>query len=198
MAQTMKQQNIFQDDLLTGEELLWTGQPDPSVNFNRSDIFLVPFTFLWAGFAFFAFFSAWIHPSAKNSPIAFLIPFLAIGLYVTIGRFIFKKIKKRHTYYAVTNRRILVFTTLFGKNLQNEYINTLAAISKSIRSSGIGNIIFGNNSSRWAIYANSGLDFFGNFSVFGGSIAPSFYDVKDANKVYKLIADLRNTQINKI
>lgn len=57
--------------------------------------------------------------------------------------------------------------------------------------SGIGTITFGNCSARGAMYANTGMDMLGNF---GGSIAPAFYDIKDANRAYKLINDLRNNQ----
>jgi polyferredoxin len=82
MFTSLNQQVIFQDDLLNGEEILWLGRPDPSVNFNKMDFFLVPFTFLWAGFAFFSVYS--YSSTANNFPIAFMIPFLAISLILLI------------------------------------------------------------------------------------------------------------------
>src|SRR4051812_14861337 len=43
----------FTPDLLRDERILWTGQPDPSRIFAPSDLFMVPFSLLWGGFALF-------------------------------------------------------------------------------------------------------------------------------------------------
>lgn len=44
---------LVQPELRPGEHLLWSGGPDESVTFGRNDLFLVPFSLLWCGFAIF-------------------------------------------------------------------------------------------------------------------------------------------------
>ena len=40
-------------DLLDGETVVWTGQPNPNQWFSPGDIVMVPFSLMWGGFAFF-------------------------------------------------------------------------------------------------------------------------------------------------
>ena len=73
--------------LRPGELLLWSGRPDPNVHFTGADAFLIPFSIMWAGFAFF-----WESAAFRSGgPIFFKlwgIPFVAMGLYIVFGRFI--------------------------------------------------------------------------------------------------------------
>lgn len=130
---------LFKDGLLRDEEILWYGQPDRSVIFSGSDLFLVPFSILWGGFAIFWEFTA-IKMGAPFFFRLFGIPFVIIGFYFIFGRFIYRGIKKKHTYYAVTNQRVLILTSLSNKNLQAEFINQIPCINKSVRSDGKGTI----------------------------------------------------------
>src|SRR4029077_18044987 len=43
----------IQPELLSGESILWAGQPNSSVVFHKEDLFLLPFSLLWGGFAIF-------------------------------------------------------------------------------------------------------------------------------------------------
>lgn len=42
-----------QPDLISGESILWAGQPNTRVIFHKEDALLIPFSFLWGGFAIF-------------------------------------------------------------------------------------------------------------------------------------------------
>jgi len=43
----------IQPKVLSGESILWTGQPDTRVVFHKEDLFLIPFSLLWGSFAIF-------------------------------------------------------------------------------------------------------------------------------------------------
>jgi hypothetical protein len=191
-------ENLFQSELLSDEKILWLAQPETSVIFSKSDIFLIPFSIFWGGFALLWEGGALMASTdvTESGPIDLLfplfgIPFVVIGLYFMIGRFWYKAKKKKHTYYALTNKRILILTNLFGKRFEGIYVNTLPVIQKSVRSDGIGNLVFGNTNFQGSMYANSGMDWFSNALV---GAAPAFYDIKDVETVYSKIAALRNDQ----
>ena len=190
----------FRGELLQNEKVLWSGQPDTSVIFSSSDIFQIPFSLLWGGFALFWEYS--VVTQVATSPAAgfasiifplFGIPFVLMGLYFIFGRFFYKNFKKKRTYYAVTDKRILILTTLFGKRCNAVFINTIPAIQKSIQSNGTGSLIFGNTNPQSSMYANSGMEVLSGFRT---STAPAFYDIKNAETVYKQVNDLRNKAQN--
>ena len=183
----------LQSELLAGERLLWTGQPDPRVIFERVDIFLVPFSLLWGGFAL-----AWeagvlglgVFGEGHRSAVPWFfvlwgIPFVLVGLYFIAGRFFYKAWRKRRTYYALTNKRALVLVEGRGRTLRACFLSAVPTINKSVRSSGVGTISFGNTS--WAsMYDNTGMDFFGAMGALGADSTVRFNDVRDADRVYGL------------
>ena len=183
----------LQSELLGGERLLWTGQPDPRVIFERVDIFLVPFSLLWGGFAL-----AWeagvlglgVFGEGHRSAVPWFfvlwgIPFVLVGLYFIAGRFFYKAWRKRRTYYALTNKRALVLLEGRGHTLRACFLSAVPTINKSVRPSGVGTITFGNTS--WAsMYDNTGMDFFGAMGALGADSTVRFNDVRDADRVYGL------------
>jgi hypothetical protein len=95
--------------LRSGELLLWTGRPDPAVRFTGADAYLIPFSIMWAAFAFF-WESAVL---SSGGPVFFKlwgIPFVAIGLYIVFGRFLLKSQTKLRTAYGITKQRALIAT----------------------------------------------------------------------------------------
>lgn len=175
---------LFQNDLLRDEKILWTGQPDPKAIFTRIDFFLVPFSVLWLGlfisFDFFAFGNA-----ISN---LFGLFFMFFGSYFVFGRFLYKIWKKSHTYYCVTDRRVLILTTLLHRNLRAVFIDTLPTIGKSIRPDGKGTITFGNRTFLSSWYANTGMELL-DWSQ--KEDVPTFYDIAEADRVYRIVNELR-------
>lgn len=179
---------LFKDDLLKNEEILWCSQPE-TVLFSVGDFFLIPFSFLWGGFAIFWEASVF----TNGAPFFFRlfgIPFVIVGLYFIFGRFIYKRIKKKHTYYSVTNKRILILTNLFTKGIEAEFINQITCINKSVRSNGIGTLKFGNSPFFQGMWGNSGMEFFNSHYR---KDVPSFYDIQDAEEVYRIASELKNS-----
>jgi hypothetical protein len=74
---TMSRSELFKNDLLTDEEILWIGQPETNIRFTRGDIFSIPFglIFLITGIIFFIF--------AVNNRVFYTfiigLPFVIVG-----------------------------------------------------------------------------------------------------------------------
>jgi hypothetical protein len=173
-----------EQERIGGERLLWTGQPDPKRHFDRVDLYLVPFSLMWGGFAIFWESAAII----SGDPFFFIwgIPFVAFGLYFIAGRFFVKARRKRRTYYAVTDRRVL--SVVRGGATRAMFLDLIPTINARTRADGSGTVIFGNASWLQGSYGNTGLDFFGGYE--GESVA--FYDLQGAREVVNLVNDLRS------
>jgi hypothetical protein len=96
---------LVEAELRDGERLLWAGAPDPGVLFSRNDLFLIPFSLLWCGFAIF-----WEVSALRDDTNSWFFPvfgafFVMMGLFLVAGRFLLKRLRKARTGYAVTDRR---------------------------------------------------------------------------------------------
>ena len=172
----------FNSELGAGEKVVWSGQPANKL-FTTADFFLVPFSVLWCGFAIFWESMA----TGDGAPVFFPVfggMFVLAGLYFVFGRFIYKSYKQKRSYYAVTNKRVIILQDTGGSKITSAYITQIPSIEKKIGSDGVGSITFGNSAPYARMYANTGMDFFG--SMYGVS-APAFYDIKDADEVYQIV-----------
>src|SRR5215469_16003976 len=106
---TLRVREQLQPYLRPGEELLWCGAPDPSVLFTSGDLFIVPFSLLWLAFVA-SFETAAVSGNGGPFPVLWGIPFIAIGLYMVVGRFVVKRYRKTRTAYGVTTDRAIVVT----------------------------------------------------------------------------------------
>ena len=87
-------QNELRQHLNQGESLLWTGTPKKGILFNSGDLFLIPFSIFWCGFAIF-----WMYGASEGGGIfaLFGIPFVVIGLYLLFGRFFLEAAQRANT-----------------------------------------------------------------------------------------------------
>jgi hypothetical protein len=181
----------FQPDLLRDEKVAWAGQADPQFRFSGGDIFLVPFSILWGGFALFweaGVLGLLDGQPALNPGALFGIPFVVIGQYFIWGRFIYKAYKNRRTFYALTNQRVLILATMRARRVQTLFLNQLPTINKTVQRDGVGTLEFGLSPSWAGTYANSGMELFAGRS---GQMAPAFYDIPDVESVYRLVMRLK-------
>ena len=103
-------QSELRQHLDSNERLLWTGQPKKGILFRTADIFLIPFSVLWCGFAIF-----WMIMASQAGLFAlFGIPFVIIGLIFVFGRFIIDAKQRENTFYGVTEDRIIIKSGVFS------------------------------------------------------------------------------------
>jgi hypothetical protein len=177
----------FQRELMLGERILWTGRPDPLRLFTPADLYLVPFTLLWAWFSI-AFFVQELDRSPADPVTRVIAPlFAVVGLYAVVGRFFYVRYRKRRTCYAVTDKRVLVLSESVKRSLLSTRIRQIPAIRKSIRSDGSGSLRFGGGNPYSEMWNGTGFEFFG--AAYGPS-SPSFVDIPDAEQVYRLVSTL--------
>lgn len=178
----------LESQLGPGEWIEWAGAPDPTRHFNGGDIFLIPFSIFWCAFALF-----WEGAVISEGNPAFMLwglPFVAVGLYITVGRFFYKARRRRRTAYAVTNRRVMsVVQRRNGAAVDARYLHALAGISTTANARGLGTIDFDNSSGTRALnwWADSGMSFFGTPNVRAGLC---FLDIADATAVAALAEQL--------
>ncbi len=174
----------LQPYLLSGERILWTGQPDPRRLVGGKDAYLIPFSLMWGGGA--VFWEAAVLLS--GAPIFFVlwgIPFVLVGQYLIWGRLLAKRWDKKRTVYAVTSQRVLVVR---GRSLQSAYLSQLPSVDQSTRADGSGSLEFGPGVPfGYRVWANTGMDVFGGM----GRAGLAFYDVRDVGQVYRLINQAR-------
>jgi len=185
---------VIQPELTSGESILWAGQPSTRVIFHKEDLFLIPFSLLWGGFAIFwegAVAGYWGSSGTRSGhPWAFGmiwgIPFVVIGQYVIWGRFLYAAWKKKRTHYAVTNRRVIVVQDGWKRQMASTYIDTLPTLIKEGGSIGIGTLRFAQPDSMW-----SGRRGWGAWDGMAVGNVPTFWDIEDVDSIYRMVSDLR-------
>ena len=121
-----------------GESLLWTGRAEKGQLLRMEDAFLIPFSILWCGFAVFWEVSA----IAAGVPYFWLvgIPFVFFGLYISVGRFVFQRLRDKKTRYALTDQRIIAKV---GSRVNMLELANLPQMNVVLRKDGSGDIRFG-------------------------------------------------------
>ncbi|HEV7903272.1 MAG TPA: PH domain-containing protein [Pyrinomonadaceae bacterium] len=168
--------------LESGEQLIWHGQPRQGLLLRPSDALMIPFSLLWGGFAIFWETSVIL----TGAPVFFWffgIPFVLIGLYLIFGRFFTDARTRAHTFYGVTNDRIIITSGKHNKRVQSLSLSTLGDITLDERADGSGTITFA---------AANPLGRRGNFGAMPGvgtgrQTPPSFEMIPQAKKVYEMI-----------
>jgi len=181
-----EQQQFLNSQLSPNENLLWSGQPRQGVLLRAADAYLIPFSLMWCGFAIFWESTVWI----SDAPIFFRlwgIPFVLVGLYMVIGRFIVDSLQRSKTFYGVTNERIIIVSGISGRNVKSLNLRTLTDITLNEKPGGVGTITFGS-----AVSTSWQSNF--PFSRRVEPDCPLFEGIPSAKNVYEIIRQAQKTQ----
>jgi hypothetical protein len=167
-----------------GESLIWTGCPRQGLWLRPGDAFAIPFSLLWCAFAIF-WESSVLY---GNAPLLFKlwgIPFVAVGLYMVVGRFFVDARIRARTFYALTSRRILIRSGLLRPQLTSLELDSISEINLDERADRSGTITFGSPG-RYA-GRSVGPAWPGAASV----LPPAFEGIPEARSVYDKIREAR-------
>jgi len=162
-------------ELADGESVLWSGRPALGVRFRGTDLFIFPFSLLWAGFAVF-----WeVEVVRSGAPWFFKawgVPFVAVGLYMIIGRFFIDAIQRSRTSYCITDRRALIVSWFLTRRVRSINLNAVSEVGLLHHRNGLGSIVFGSRMR----------------ATRGAPESPRFDWIQHAGEVYQLVTSIQS------
>ena len=162
------------------ENLIWTGKPKTGIIFRTADIYLIPFSLIWFGFAIFWEYNV---VRAGFTPFAlFGLPFIAVGLYISIGRFYIDAWRRKRTIYGITDNRVIIKSGLFVKEIKSLNIRTMSDLSFKEKKDGSGTINFGPIDFRYSFF--NGIGYWPGIKP-----TPSFEFIDEVRTVYNILID---------
>ncbi len=133
-----KMQSTVQDELESGERVMWLQQPLPST-FVRAALPVVLFAIPWTAFAVF-----WMHGASAGgtSFMLFGVPFVLVGVGMLSSPLLGVR-RARRTVYVVTDRRAIIFAGGLSTTVRSFDPEALDGYTKNQRGGGAGDLIFG-------------------------------------------------------
>lgn len=165
------------------EKLQWSGKPKTGLSFRKEDVFFIPFSLLWCGFAIFMLVSN-LQTSDSLMFSLFGVPFVLMGLMMVFGRFIVDAKARANTIYGLTNDRIIIKSGIFSKQIKSMNINSLMALEYTEKPDGSGTINLGPKNP-YTIMAH-GMSWMPNVET-----QPQLESIPNVRQVYDQIVELR-------
>lgn len=178
-------ESVIQHELQSKENLLWAGSPKNGLILHSNDVFLIPFSLLWGGFAIF-----WESSVIKEgAPFFFAlwgIPFVLVGLYLILGRFFVDAWNRKMMVYGVTTQRVIIISGLLHRTVKSLSIQNLGELTLTEMQNRSGDITFGTSIFPMAFWMRSGWPGAGKYAP------PAFELIDNARHVYDLIRQAQN------
>jgi len=174
----------------SSERLLWTGHPRQGLRLQGSDAFLIPFSIMWGGFAIFWELSA-LNMGAPAFFAVWGVPFVTVGLYMMVGRFVVDARTRSVTYYGLTDKRVIILTGLLQRRVKSVSLQTLQEVELAEGREGRGTITFGPQPSMGFLMRS-------NIPGWPGPQSPTVLDdIPQARSVYNQILRAREEAFKK-
>lgn len=183
-----------QSELFSGETIHWAARPNPTKIFHSDDWTVIPFSAVWLSFFVYWEAEALRLPgfgkatgNADTFQVVWGIPFLLFGNYMLWGRFLWDAWIKRRTYYAITNRRVLLVQRGLSFKTWSVFPNELSTIERE--GTTIGTLWLGP---KYPIIAGRRQKK-SDMSRFAIGHVPVLVDVDGVNDVHRLLFELRDS-----
>jgi len=178
-------QTELKQHLDSNETLVWTGKPKSGIVFRTADVFMIPFSLLWCGFAIFWF----VGVTNSGAPLFFSLfglMFVFIGLIFVFGRFIIDSKQRENTIYGITESRIIIKSGIFGNKIKSLNIRTISDIECNEKNNGTGTINIGPKNPLFNLWG-IGMSWWPGLT----KANPSLELIPEVRKVYNKIIELQ-------
>lgn len=107
---------LFKDQLSGKEQILWASRSTQGIQFRNSDKYMIPFSLLWCTtVGILAWFT--LSMGGIGTTMAwFIAPFMLVGLYLLLGRFFMDAFIRKHIFYALSSKKLLVRTGKWNRS----------------------------------------------------------------------------------
>jgi hypothetical protein len=137
---------------------------------------------MWCGFAIFWEASV-LNTKAPGLFALWGIPFVLIGIYFVIGRFLADALRRSRTFYGLTDQRVVIVGGLLGRPVKSLDLATLPALQLAERSDRSGTISFGTltgSTPEWMA---------GSWPGAASQLPPRFEMIEEARSVYDRVRE---------
>lgn len=161
------------------EAILWCGQPKQGIQLRDADIILIPMSIILIGFSVIIDYTLLQYDSGILFKLFGVLLGIA-GLYMGLIRFLSDAIKRAHTYYCITTKRVIVLTGRNRTLIKTLPLKNIDRMDRTDEKDGSGFIIFGNTNPLypWLL---------GGF-YFVHDAVPGLEMLTDVKQVYDLIS----------
>jgi hypothetical protein len=182
---SQRTRDLLRPHLFPAERILWSGEPKQGVALSGRDALLIPFSLAWGGFALFWNFGVWSSSSTGEGMDWFFrlwgLPFLIVGVYLIIGRFIHDAALRKTVVYGVTDQRVVLMGGLVWTKFSSLDIRRLPKLELTEHRDGTGTIDFEGGGSM----PRHGVGWNELTPALGGE--KRFFRISNARDVYQMI-----------
>ena len=172
---------VIARELSSDERLIWSGHPRRGFMLRGSDVYVIPFSVAWCGGVIFWAKGMYSQGEPLSAILFFGAVYLGLGTLLLISRFFVDARQRAATYYGLTNKRAIIISGSFHREVKSLNLRTLSDVSLSEHKGGSGTITLGPPN---PLYMKPG-----SYGWFGARqyVTPSFEFINRAKDVYELL-----------